>query len=460
MSRLRNTALLALTGLAVAAPSAMAAGWSSPVTISAPHTFIGPLWVTPNYDNLVAAFNWQDGVDDATRVSGGGHIALPNSGAAFGAEHKLPADVVDVAGYQHTRLLALTEKIVANPTREHTTIVDVGYAKGQAGKAFEPVRRIARATVLYQPVLGVSPSGKGGVIAYIEYQQKTRRAIVRAAIRGSSGAFSSPGVISGQGQAEFVSAAAGDNGDLLVAFVRNGKLLARYRRHGHTWGSIQTITSARGGTHWDIKTAVDTRGRAEIVYRRRQLGREGNPKVNTLEATYQPVGQSHFKKPQVIEAEHAGAPGDLIDVPGGFAFAYAQNSTADQPSPAIPRVRLLTPAAGAPLDAAPAAGGVGRVRLAWSGGFGLFATWVQQTPSGDGGGIGRGAFAPSIISPAFGPATDITPNEAVSDIAPGFAFSGPNNRPIAVWVARPDGTGPGIPTAQIKTVVRAAVLTQ
>jgi hypothetical protein len=77
---------------------------------------------------------------------------------------------------------------------------------------------------------------------------------------------------------------------------------------------------------------------------------------------------------------------------------------------------------------------------------------VQPTVNGDSDGIGLGAFlAPGATS--FGPVEAVTPSENVHEIAPVFDRDG---TPVAVWSARPEGTGPTIPIDQIRSVVRSA----
>ena len=92
------------------------------------------------------------------------------------------------------------------------------------------------------------------------------------------------------------------------------------------------------------------------------------------------------------------------------------------------------------------------MRVAWSPRRGLFATMVQPTANGNSDGVGLGAFlAPGATS--FGALEAVTPVENVHEVAPGFD---PDGTPLAVWSARPEGTGPGIPIDQIRSVVRSA----
>ena len=55
----------------------------------------------------------------------------------------------------------------------------------------------------------------------------------------------------------------------------------------------------------------------------------------------------------------------------------------------------------------------------------------------------------------FGPVEDVSPAEAAHEVRLGTdpRYAGP----VALWTARPGGTGPGTPIAQIRTVVRSAV---
>ncbi len=242
---------------------------------------------------------------------------------------------------------------------------------------------------------------------------------------------------------------------MLVAIVRNSRVRVRLRRAAHKWGPVQTLATATGRTRWQLLAAIDAHGRAEVVWRRHVLPAFGAHGRRALEAAYVPAGATRFVGRQVVESDGATLPQRLVEVPGGFAIAYAKDAP-DTPNPgtnAFPRARFALPRFGPPLDAAPSGGGLRDVGVAWDANVGLLVSWVQPTPQGDGGGLGRAA----ILTPnaaAFGPVEDITPVENVSELA--VEYDPRNDAPVAVWAARPEGTGPGIPIAQLRTYVRGA----
>jgi len=234
--------------------------------------------------------------------------------------------------------------------------------------------------------------------------------------------------------------------DLRRAHVR------RARQAGSGWGRAQTLAKPDGPTQWLLRAAVTDSGRVEVLWRKRRLRRPDRPGVRLLAHSSMAPGSSRFARARTIEADGASPPSELVALPGGFAVGY---TVSDPSGHTIPRAAILGLGAGPPLDVAGASGGVRDVRLAWSSRFGLLATMVQPTPAGNGDGIGLAALlAPG--APSFGPVEAVTPAENVHEVAPGADRDG---TPLAVWSARPDGTGPGIPIESIRSVVRTATRT-
>ncbi|HVW18142.1 MAG TPA: hypothetical protein VHB30_07820, partial [Solirubrobacteraceae bacterium] len=93
------------------------------------------------------------------------------------------------------------------------------------------------------------------------------------------------------------------------------------------------------------------------------------------------------------------------------------------------------------------------VSLACSPAGDLYASWVEPRPGGDSDGLARGALLPAGAA-SFDAPEQITPDENVHEAA--VAFDPVLGRFFAVWTARPDGTGPGVPIAQLRSVVRTA----
>lgn len=415
---------------------AAAAAWSAPQTVSAPHTFISPLIVNSGSvaGDGMAAWGWQDGVGQhVPRGSGqtrviGDHVTRERMG---------PAGMVGAVPTHNVRWLALALDQVPR-TRDHyrLTLTD------------ERTRTLAVARILLIPQLARAASGHA-VVAWVELHG--RRQIVRVSTHGRTSPFTRPRTISGRGQTTVVAVAAGRRGDLLVAFVRNGRLLVRVRRPGRPWGPAARLASAapHSRTHWQLAAAFDDDDRAQLVWRRHEFGRPGHPGVRALAGATLRPGARRWSS--VAHIERDGASGArLTPIPGAVALSYAFGPN----SGAVARVRLSGAGGrfGAPHDGAPPQGGLRSVSVASDDRAGLAMGWVIPNPSGDGGGIGYAAVMPPGAG-AFGQREQVTPNEAAFDM--GLADSAFGFR--AFWTARPQGTGPSIPVSQIHTVVRTAV---
>ncbi len=315
---------------------------------------------------------------------------------------------------------------------------------------FGPAHTIVTAPVLSRAQIAVAPNG-AAIVAWVE--QAGKRRIVRASVRAPGGSFSKPGTLSGAGQAEMVAVAAGARGDFAVVAVRSKKLVARVKRPGHRWGAIQTLAPANGPTQWLLTAAIGPTGRVVVVWRPHVLTKNNDPRSRTLQTTYMPAGSFSFHR-GVQELEDSGASAPfLLTTARGFALAWTKDSGV--PSPTIARVALAGPASsfGAPIDASAAIGGLRDVRLAASPDGDVYAVWIEPQTGGDSDGLARGALLPFGAS-AFGAPEQVSPSENVHEAA--VAYDPTAYGFYAVWTARPDGTGPGIPVAQLKSVVRTA----
>jgi hypothetical protein len=441
--------LTAALTLAATSPAA-AATWTVPQTVSSPHTLVGPVDLTRSASGSLEAW-WGFSQRQGTRfVPGHAHATHPVTTARFGAERRAPVDLLDLQAYGTSSLLGLSQSYAPGGVRTQTFRV-IGQL-GRMGSDLSGPDVVETAKTAYLPQLAVAPDGRA-IAAYIV--RSGARRIVRVATRGRTGRFGRPATVFGTGQADVVEAAIGPRGDMLVVIARNGRLRTRLRRAGHHWGSVQTLATATGATQWQIQAAIDSAGRVEVVWRRHQFNRPGAPGRRSLEAAYVPARGSRFVGRQTIERDGAIEPRQIVPVAGGFAIAYAEAVpfNASLGSPAVPRVRFAKPRFGGPLDATQASGGLRDVRAAWDANVGLIATWIEPTPHGDGAGIGRAALlAPGAR--AFGPVEQVTPDENVSEVA--IEYDPRNDAPVAVWAARPEGTGPGVPIAQLHTVVRSA----
>jgi hypothetical protein len=446
-----RTLLAAVVVLALAPASASAATWSAPQTVSAPHTFAGPMSVATTFDgSVVAGWPWQDNVgNDAL---GGEGTASRHPGGAFGPEHVAPDGLVTVAPYARTQTLALAAQGL--PGRSGATgaiLYRVRVAFGAASGGFGSARTLATAPVVGRPALASATGSTTALVAYVEVTRTSAgalRRIVRVVDR-RGGAWSGPSTISGQGRANVVTAAANARGDQVVAFDRDGEVLARVRRAGHGWGSIRRLARgvAGAGTQWQLTAAVDERGQVRVVWRRHQLRRDGVAGRTALESAAMLVGRSTFTAAQTLTADGASAIFRIARTAEGWAVADVEATTGG-PRPALHRTHGGS--AFSPVEyAAPAQGGARAADVASTPAGGITVAWIQPLPGQDGDGVARAA---TLQGGAFGPVEDLSPPEAVHEVrlVPG---------PLAVWTARPGGTGPSIPIDQIRTVVRSATRT-
>ncbi|HWI70464.1 MAG TPA: hypothetical protein VNT55_00815, partial [Baekduia sp.] len=307
---------------------------------------------------------------------------------------------------------------------------------------FSPARVLAGGQLIGRPQLAVAGNGRA-LIAWIELTHGGTRRIVRIAERPPGGSFGAPATLSGRGRADVLTAAANARGDQVVAFVRDGEVLARVRRPGRGWGSIQRLARATSGTQWQLAAAIDDRGQVRVVWRRHQLRRESAPGRTALESAAVLVGRNTFTAAQTLTADGASATFRIARIPNGWAVADVETTT-EGPRPALHRTHGGSQFS--PVEyAAPAQGGTRAADVAFSPAAGITVAWVVPLPGQDSDGVARAA---SLIGDAFGPVQDVSPPEAVHEVR----LAGD----VAVWTARPEGTGPSIPIGQIRTVVRSA----
>jgi hypothetical protein len=437
---MRRALILTVATLGVPLASAHAATWSGPQTVSKAHTFAGPPLVAATNDGtVVAAWPWQDNIgNDAI---GGEAIAARMAGAAvFGAEAPALDGVVAIAPYASRTTLSLAAQGL--PTRDRS-----GYTLARLQAAFDDgtPRTLATVPLYRQPALAAAQTSTRALVAYVQPTKTSsgaNRRIVRVIDR-ADGAWSKPSTIAGTGRADSVSAAANARGDQVVAFVRQGKVLARVRHPGHGWGSLRTLATSTTAsrTTFTIGTAIDERGQVRVVWRRHVY--RG---ATSLETAALLVGRSTFTTPQTLIATGASATFTIAPAPGGWAIATVE-TTAQGPRPALNRTTDNGSQFGATQYAAPAQGGIRTATVAATRDrTTIVVAWIQPLPGQDGGGIARAA-ALSPNAGSFGPVEDVSPPESVSAVALAPVPSGL----AALWVGRP--------TAPNQTVIRAATRT-
>ena len=413
---------------------AAAASWSAPQTVSTAHTFAGPLLVSAGQrGGALAAWGWQDGIGQHAPV---GASSARTTGAVVSAQEPAPAGLTGAAAYGDGRSVELASRQV--DTRGQRFRVSIRDGR---------TTTLATAFVLFNPQLAVASDGSA-IATWVEL--RGRRQIVRAATRRGTGRFSKPFTLSARGQTTVLAGAAAPKGEFLVAFVRNGRLLARVK-HGR-WGAAHQLARAQGKTHWQLDASMDGSGNAELVWIRHRFTRPGLPGVRELFAAgfgaqrVRPAWGSvqRVERDNVVGVSLTRAPVLVL------AYAFGPNSSA------VARVRYGDASGhfGAPMDAGSPQGGLRSVSVAFDPATGLVAGWVIPNPSGDGGGIGyAAATGPAAAATSFGPREQVTPNEAAFDMR--LVDTGAGVR--AFWTARPEGTGPSVPVGQVHTVVRTSL---
>src|SRR4051794_6340486 len=364
---------------------AAAATWSAPQTVSAPHTFAAPLFASADQKgNLLAAWGWQDGIGQ-TAPTGAAHVRVV--GGAVSPEEGAPDGLVAAQAYGDGGWVELADKQVDTRGQRFRLTIKKGAT----------TTRLATAFILFRPQLSVAPDGSA-IVAWVE--SHGTRHVVRAATRNASGRFSRPFILAGRGQTTVATAAAGNGGQFLVAFVRHGRLLGRIHPRAGQWERARVLSRARGKTHWQLTAAIES-GLGELVWKRHRFSTPGRPGARELFAAgFQDAWGS------VQRLERDGAVGVGL-YPGhgemGLAYAFGPNSAA------VARVRFVEQPGhfGPPLDAAPPQGGLRSVSVA--GGGKLVVGWVIPNPSGDGGGIGYAA-ARDPNTDTFGSREQVTPN--------------------------------------------------
>jgi hypothetical protein len=417
----------------VAALLAAASSWSAPQTVSAPHTFAGPLLAGDGAQGALVAWGWQDGAGQ-NASAGAGVIRIDGAGAV-GPERRGPAGLVAAQPYGDGRALLLADRQVDKRGQRWRLTVKDG----------SRTTRLATAFILFRPQLAVAPDGSA-IVAWVELHG--HRQVVRVAARDGDRGFSRASTISSGGLHSALTTAISKRGDVLVAFVRNRRVVARLRRPGDSWWAPDVLATARVKTTWQLAAAFDSAARATLVMRRHRFSRPGHPGATALDAVVAGSAALHWGARQALEDDGARDPALTPASGSGLLLSYIHGPN----SAATARVRSTDPDGVfyPPLDAAAPQGGVRSVSAVDAPG-GVVVGWVIPNPSGDGAGIGYAAT--EWFTNSFGPREQVTPDEAAFDLRLARTATGLR----AFWTARPEGTGPSVPLARIHTVVRTAL---
>src|SRR3954447_5888602 len=361
----------------VAVPPAAAATWTAPATISTPHTFVFGLEAgSSGNGSVVADWGFQDGVGTG-RTNGVRGASLAPGAGAFGGERTLPNDTLRVIPYAQRSVGAL----VFTPGFA-TSRARVAVAFGSAdGPSLGTPRTIQTDDVAFLPSMALASDGTG-LVAWISRASGNRRQ-VKVSLRAPGGRFGAPSIISGTGRANSITTAVGPQGQRLVAFERNGRLMARYRAAGHSWGSLQDLGAVASGTDNELAALVTSGGRAMIADVHRQLTEGGSDAPLVVAAWVQPVGATRFRAGQRLEQGgviQASAPALVPIEARGAALAWVGGDPGAPDTPNGPSTRVKVSvmgtdgrfaaaqplsAAGEPVKAVAGGGGGGGARVQW-----------------------------------------------------------------------------------------------
>jgi hypothetical protein len=466
--RLRLIAPAAAAAALVAAAPAAAATWTAPVTVSAPHTFVSPLRASASGNGTaLLAWRFQDGVGSGATAGARGATLLPGA-TGFGPERTLPSATTQAIPYAQRAVATLQETTLDAAGRRVRLAVAFGSLQGPFtgapnGPFVGTPRTVATDDVAFTPSLAVDAAGNG-LLAWIARASGNRRQ-VKVSLRSPGGRFGAPSIIVGNGRANSVVAAVGEEGQRVVAFERGGRLLSRFRTRRGNWGPIQDLGAVAAGTDNELAALVGGGGRTTIVDVHRQLTEGGSDAPLLVDAWVRPAGASRFRAAQRLESGasvQASAPALVPLGQRGALLAWLGTDPASQGTPAGPSRRVevsLMNEGDARFGAAQAlsppgapAAGLG----AASNGAAAIVSWIRLAPASDTSGQ---VFAAVRLPDAgtFAPAEAVSPPENASLTAPGFAATGgAGGTPFVAWASRPGGEGPGIPLAQIQTFVRVA----
>jgi hypothetical protein len=439
----------------VAAGPAAAATWTAAATVSAPHTFINGLEAGASGNGTVVSdWGFQDGAGSGSTagVRGG---SLPPGAAAFGGQRTLPGDTLRVLPYAQRSVAALIFRRGAAASGDRLSV-----AFGAAdGPTLGTARTVVTEQIAFLPSFSMASDGTG-LLAWIARASGSRR-VVKVSLRAPGGRFGAPSIISGTGRANSITAAVGPQGQRLVAFEKGGRLLARYRRQGGTWGPLQDLGAVASGTDNQLAALVTSGGRAIVADVHRQLTEGGDTGPLLVDGWVQPVGASRFRAGQRLEQADgvAASPPALVPVESRSAvLAWAGGDPGAPPASDGPSTRVKVSVMGddgrfgAPQPLSAASQPVKGVAAAAQGGVAL-VSWIRIDPISDGDGQVLAALR--VPFGAFGAPEEVSPHENAAATAPAFTGA-PAARPLVLWSARPAGEGPGVPLAQIRTFVRVA----
>jgi hypothetical protein len=441
-----------LAVLALALPAGALASWSAPVNVGSAANFIdNPFVGFGSKGRGIVAWHWQNGV--GTSAQAGTRVATRAPNGIFGPEHAAPDMRVPPVVFSTGRVAILQYVSSFRNGRERAKVQVVF---GKATGAFSPPKTIDVIEPAFTPAIASNNSGDVAV-AYLQRTRKGARREVTLAIRKRGGKLGKPRIVMGHGRANAVTVAVGRNGDVLVAWEKEGRVEARFQRHGQSLGPVKRIGSAKKlGTQ--LRSAVSADGQAWIAWRAQAVTEGGGNGPFSLKLAVSHAHGRGFRTPLLLDSferrgpEQAGF--DLTLDPHGNgmvawttwdgirfrarlgianrsgSFRSFQNLSSNQASSIVYDI---------------AAGRTGEAIVVWD-----RLNSVGEEP----GGIRAGYIPPNGI---YGGEQDIGAGDKARQ--PAVAFNPVTGRPTVVWSERIGADGPGVPLAEVQAFVRSSTLT-
>jgi hypothetical protein len=440
---------LLLVAVAPASPS-HAATWSAPATLSSPATFVdSPFIGFGTSGEGLASWSYTIGIGPGSSF---GLRAAPRAATGqFGAERELPADIARHTVYARDRVVAVSQ-------RDHGDRRTLRVAFGSTSGRIAAARTIDRFTSVpgYGNWPELAANDRGDVaVAYLQRIRGGRRAVTLAD-RRPGGRFAAPRIVAGRGRGAFaVTVALGARGDLVVAWQRRRWVEARVRRAGGRLGPVQRLGPAVA-QDTRLHAAVAPSGAVWVAWDAQLTTEGGTSGPFTIRVAMRPAGARTFRPARVLERNEGRASAesrvDLALDPAGAAFVAWSSSDG-----ASARARLATFTADGQtaiirtLSQPGYDASVRDVATSQQPGEAL-VVWARLDAVGE---LGTQVLAGPIAADGT-----YAGEEAVSDAdrarLPATAFDPVTGAPTVVWSQRIGPDGPGVPVAQVRTVLRAA----
>ena len=453
--RLLSPRALGLTGslmLAAFAPMApsRAATWSAPATLSSPASFVDHPFIDFGTSGEGLA-TWGYTIGTGPGSVFGLRVARRAATGQFGAERELPVRVVRFALYGRERVVAVSQ-------RDEGARRDLGLAFGSTTGGIGAARSIDRFTSVpgygNWPELAANDRGDVAVV-YLQRVRGGRRAVTLAQRRPGR-RFAAPRIVASRGRGAFgVTVALDARGDLVVAWQRGHWVEARVRRHGGRLGPIQRLgwTVAQDTR---LHAAVAPNGAVWVAWDAQLTTEGGDNGPFTIRVATRPADARAFRPARVLERnDHRASEESRVDLaldPAGAAFITWPGWDG-----AHARARLATLTADgrtANIRTLSQPGYDAAVRDVATGrrpGEAL-VVWARLDAVGE--------LGTQVLAGPVAPNGAYAGEEAVSDAdrarLPAAAFDPVTGAPIVVWSQRIGPDGPGVPVAQVRTVLRAA----